>query len=73
MFQKKYNIVFLTSKWEIIQKVKLSYLPRKDEYVWLNNVYHEVVNVIHSIDNNQVLIVLNPMNETPTIKKINFF
>jgi len=51
-FSKKYTVTFLNSKWEIVKsKIKLNVIPQKGEYVYMNNRYYDVLNLIHSIDN----------------------
>lgn len=50
MFNRKYTVTFIDSKWEVIKKnVKLLPIPRQGEYVFFNGLYHEVVQVIHEL------------------------
>jgi len=59
MFSKKYSVSLLDSKWNIIKSnIKLSSLPRRDEYVWDVNVYYRVLNVVHSTDKNHGTYVI---------------
>jgi hypothetical protein len=65
MFKTKYKVTLLNVKWDIIKKdVKLSVIPRKDEYIYLNNQYYEVLNIIHDINNKEnILLVINELKE----------
>jgi len=64
MFSTKYKVTLLDSKWNIIKKnVKLLVLPRRDEYVFFNNLYYIVLNVVHTLDGKQGIFVI--INETP--------
>ncbi len=64
MFKLKYTVSFLDSKWNILKNnIKLYSLPRKDEYVFFNGLYYEVLNVVHTIDKNHSIYVI--INEVP--------
>lgn len=60
MFRKKINVSLLDSKWEVIQRnLKLEIIPRRDEYLWFNNKYYVVLNIVHSIDGKgEILIII---------------
>lgn len=50
MFNKKNKISFLNEKWEIIlSNIKLKYLPRIHELVYINGVYYRVANIVYNI------------------------
>jgi hypothetical protein len=64
MFKTKYTVSFLNSKWNVLKNnIKVHSLPRKDEYVFFNGLYYEVLNVVHTIDNNHIIYVI--INEVP--------
>jgi hypothetical protein len=59
-FSKKYSVTFLNSKWEIVKSnVKLISIPNRNEYVYMDNKYYDVLNVVHTISkNHNILIVI---------------
>ena len=61
MFKKYYTVTILDSKWNpVLTNVKLTVIPRANEYIYLNNQYHQVMNIIHTIDKKQgVFIVID--------------
>lgn len=63
MFRTKYTISILDSKWNPIKRnIKLKVIPRKDELIFLNKEYHEVINVIHTMNNIQdIFIIIKPL------------
>lgn len=64
MFKSNYTVSFLDSKWNVLKnKIKVYSLPRKDEYVFFDGLYYEVLNVVHTIDNNHAIYVI--INEVP--------
>jgi hypothetical protein len=67
MFSRKYTATFLDSKWQVVKnKIKLDFIPRQGEYVFFNGLYHEVLNIIHEInDKTQKVRILIVINETP--------
>jgi hypothetical protein len=69
-FSKKYTVTFLNSKWEIVKsKTKLNVIPQRDEYVYMNNRYYDVLNVVHSIgDQHNIHVVIE---ETKTKFEVN--
>jgi RNAse (barnase) inhibitor barstar len=53
MFNKKYKVTILDSKWDVLKnEVYLDVIPRKEEYIFMNDQYYCVLNVIHMIYNN---------------------
>lgn len=59
MFKTKYNVSLLDSKWNIVKKnVSLFSLPRKDEYIFFNDLYYEVLNVVHDINKKHLIYVI---------------
>lgn len=59
MFNKKYKVLILNSKWEIIEKnVKLDVLPRQKEYIWTGTKYYQVINLVHDIKTSQQISII---------------
>jgi len=59
MFKKKYTVSMLDSKWIPIKRnVKMSFVPRRDEYVWIDEKYFVVLNVVHSITTKHEIFVV---------------
>ena len=71
MFETKYTVSILNSKWEPMKRnLKLKVIPRRDEYIFLNEQYYTVLNVVHKLNKNQdIFVVINEM--TPEENKIN--
>jgi hypothetical protein len=70
MFKQKYTITILNVKWEPIKtNIKLSIIPRRDEFIYLDNQYYEVLNVIHTLNERQGIFLI--INDLPSnIKNI---
>jgi hypothetical protein len=59
MFRTKYTVTILDSKWQVIKNnLKLSVVPRQGEYIYLDNKYVNVINVVHSVDHKHVIFVV---------------
>ncbi len=59
MFNKKYKVIILNSKWEILEKnVKLNVLPRQKEYIWTGTKYYQVINLVHDIKISQQISII---------------
>jgi hypothetical protein len=59
MFSKKYKVTILDSKWHPIKKsVKFSVIPRKDEFIWCDELYYQVLNVVHSMDKSHNIFII---------------
>jgi hypothetical protein len=70
LFSKKYTVTFLNSKWEIIKsKIKLNVIPQRDEYVYMNDRYYDVLNVVHSIGKQHTIHIV--IEETKTKFEVN--
>jgi hypothetical protein len=68
MFKKKYTISILDSKWIPIKRsVKMEVVPRRDEYIWFEEKYYIVLNVVHSITDKQEVFVVVEEKEKITI------
>lgn len=51
MFKKYHSVTMLDSKWNpIAYNIKLEVIPRINEFVYMDNQYYQVVNVIHQIE-----------------------
>jgi translation elongation factor P/translation initiation factor 5A len=63
-FSKKYTITFLNSKWETIKSnIKLISVPQKSEYIYMDDKYYDVLNVVHSLNGkHQILVVIEETN-----------
>lgn len=58
-FDKKYTVTFLNSKWETVKsEVKLKSIPQRDEYLYMDNKYYDVLNVVHSINKNHNIFII---------------
>lgn len=59
MFKKKYTVSMLDSKWVPLKRnLKIVIIPRRDEYIWLDEKYYIVLNVVHSITDKQEVFVI---------------
>lgn len=68
MFKKKYSISILDSKWIPIKRnVKMEVVPRRDEYIWFDEKYYIVLNVVHSITDKLEVFVVVEEKEKITI------
>ena len=63
MFNRKYTITILDSKWKVIKnKLKFDIIPRKDEYLFIENQYYEILSIVHNIDKKiGVFLIVNPI------------
>jgi hypothetical protein len=68
MFETKYTVSILNSKWEIVKSnLKLKVIPRQDEYIYLDEKYLNVLKVIHMLNEKQdIFIVIDELFEAPT-------
>lgn len=67
MFQVKYSVSILNSKWEVIKRgLKLSIIPRQGEFIYLDNRYVSVVNVVHTLNqNHEVFVIVEDLASQP--------
>ena len=72
MFKRKYTVTLLNSKWEVVKRnVNFTFIPRKDEYVYLDEQYYEVVNVVHMLNKKQdIFVIINEVENKIQIKNI---
>ncbi len=68
MNELKYTVSILNSKWHPIKRnVEMIIIPRRDEYVYMNEQYYEVLNVVHMLNEKQdIFVIVNEM-----VKNIN--
>lgn len=70
MFITKYTTSLLNVKWEPIKRnLKLNVIPRIGEYLYFNEQYYEVINIIHMLDDKQEYFII--VNEIGAEIKIN--
>lgn len=69
MFNIKKTISILNNKWEPIKRnIKVNIIPRKDELIYLDNKYFEVIHVIHMLNKEQnVFIIIGELEKQPII------
>ncbi len=67
MFTTKYKVSILNSKWVPLERnLKLTIIPRRDEYLYYLERYYIVLNVIHNITKgHEILIVVDESTEQP--------
>lgn len=67
MFSTKYKVTILDSKWSVVKNnIKLLVVPRQGEYIYLDNKYVKVINVVHSIDiKHTIFIVVEDILDQP--------
>lgn len=71
MNENKYTVSILNSKWQPIKRnVKMSIIPRSNEFIYLESQYYEVLNVVHNIGETQdIFIIVNEFINKLTDKK----
>jgi hypothetical protein len=74
MFKRKYTVTLLNSKWEIVKRnVDFIIIPRKDEYIFFEEKYYEVINVIHMLNKKQdIFVIINELQNNIQFKHIEF-
>lgn len=65
MFQTKYSVSILNSKWEIVKRnVKLLVVPREGELIYLDGKYVNVIKIIHMFNQKQeIFIIIEDLGE----------
>lgn len=59
MNELKYTVSILNSKWHPIKRnVEMVIIPRRDEYIYLNEQYYQVLNVVHTLNEKQDIFVI---------------
>ena len=61
----KYTVSILNSKWHEMKKnIEMYIIPRKDEYIYMDDQYWEVLNVVHMLnEKHQIFIIVTEMNK----------
>ena len=61
MNELKYTVSILNSKWHPIKRnLDMVIIPRRDEYIYLNEQYYQVLNIVHTLNEKQdVFIIVN--------------
>ena len=68
MNELKYTVTILNSKWNPIKRnVEMFIIPRRDEYIYMDEQYYEVLNIVHMLNEKQDIFVI--VNEK--VKNIN--
>ncbi len=67
MFNTKYTVSILDSKWQVMKRnLKLKVIPRKEEFIYLNNQYYEVLNIVHMLNTKQdIFVIVNEFSPQP--------
>jgi len=70
MFSRKYNISLLDSKWNPIKRnMKFSFVPRRDEFIYLVDRYYQVLNVVHDIQKkHEIFVIVEELKTNNDIK-----
>ena len=70
MFSRKYNISLLDSKWNPIKRnMKFSFVPRRDEFIYLVDRYYQVLNVVHDIQKkHEIFVIVEELKNNNDIK-----
>jgi hypothetical protein len=64
MFKRQYTASILDSKWNVVKnRMKFAAIPRSGEYLFFDGLYHEVLNIVHTLDGKQGIFVI--INEIP--------
>lgn len=65
MFAQKYTVSILNSKWVPLKRnLKLSIVPRRDELIFMDEQYFNVLNVIHKLgDIHDIFVIVDEMQE----------
>jgi hypothetical protein len=59
MFKRKYNTSLLDSKWNPIKRnLKLSIIPRIHEYIYHEDKYYMVLNVVHQLNDKHDIFII---------------
>ena len=63
MFKTKTRIIYLNRFWEQIYSTKSTTIPRLNEYVFIDGLYHEVISVITEPKENRTIIVIEKIDK----------
>lgn len=49
----------------------MTILPRKDEFIWIDEQYYDVLNIVHSVGKIQsIYIIVNQLTDKPFIRSV---
>lgn len=70
MFKRKYTITLLDSKWSVIKNgVIFKVIPRKGEFIYYNDKYYHVINVVHNlIIKHDILIIVEEYTQPSNLE-----
>jgi hypothetical protein len=73
MFKTKYNISLLDTKWNPIKRnLYFNSIPVKDEFIFYNEKYYHVVNIVHSVGKKHEIFIIVDEFKQPEQEKNNF-
>lgn len=59
MFKNKYTVTLLNSKWIPLKRnINLSIIPRRDEFIYFDGKYYQVLNIIHKLNEKQDIFII---------------
>jgi hypothetical protein len=59
MLKEEYTVSILDSKWkEVKRNINILFIPRKNEYIYLDEQYYEVINIVHVINEKQDIFII---------------
>jgi hypothetical protein len=60
MLKEEYTVSILDSKWkEVKRNINILFIPRKNEYIYLDEQYYEVINIVHVINEKQDIFIIS--------------
>lgn len=67
MFERKYTVSILNSKWQPIKRgLKLKVIPRSGEFIYMDNQYYDVINIVHMLNEKQdIFVIINELAFKP--------
>lgn len=67
MFETKYTLSILNSKWVPLKmNLKLKVVPRSGEFIFMNNQYYEVLNIVHMLNDKEgIFVIINELTIQP--------
>lgn len=66
---KKITLVYLDRAWNQIFITKTYYVPRQNEYIFIDGFYHEVISVITEPKENRALIIIDKIDSLKISEK----
>ena len=74
MFNKTFNITILNSQWSPIKTgLKMGIVPRKGEFILIDEKYYEVINIVHTITSKSgYFVIINDLDEKKNKKSLTF-